>query len=452
MHIDRLSNKNSGASLFVRQTQKSINKPKGYLRKQPFLVLLLSCHIALSEVPLAQHWLRRGSVLRSSGYVELPGSFSPFTSKEWKQGRVDYEAPPEASLSERSAMPNRRSASAALSVARRGSALRSSGCVVGPPCWSPGMTIAGSEIREWVYTSSTPDADTMVGSISGIAVSLTLDTFFKIFGLVNGEEDINLESFEYEEMLTLMGYCGDNPNKLLKKHLSAGYKFLANVVGKVLLGKHTAHDHITRQQFLVMSAVVNKKAVNCAKILFNLIKKKNNKKEVCFGRILGIFFNTKATESLVAPTIFINASKRLTCALFGRWERTIPKPSKASSSKTSESTRAVPTTPHPAEESSIPSLDQTLSSSLQQISSAPASLPIPPASPIHPASLVHQPTSPQSPIISSLVQQQQPLEQSQSPDSTTPPLSPFHIIFKISLLYPLSTFFHPQADLQMNQC
>ncbi|KAK8923756.1 Homeobox-leucine zipper protein HOX32 [Platanthera zijinensis] len=195
------------------------------------------------------------------------------------------------------------------------------------------MKIAATEIREWVFTLSTPDVDTLIGTISGNSVSLTPDVLTKIFGLLNGEEELEIDTAEFDEVLIRMGYSGDTPNKLLKKHLSADYKFLVDVVGKA-----------------------------------------------------------KAAESLVSPTIFINASKRLTCALFRRWEKNISKPSKASSSRPSEGTRAAPATPHPADDVSIPPpppLIQTPSTTFQHPSISHEHQPTPPASPIHISSPVH---------------------------------------------------------------
>ncbi|KAK8936852.1 hypothetical protein KSP39_PZI012530 [Platanthera zijinensis] len=217
------------------------------------------------------------------------------------------------------------------------------------------IKLPATDIKEWVFTLTSPDADTITGTISGTLVTLNPGVLSEIFGLINVEDDIELDGSEYDNMLSKMGHSAGNPNKLLKKNLSVEHKFLADVVGKILLGKHTAHDYITKHQFLVMCALVNKK-------------------------------QEKAHELLVSSTVFINASKRLASALFGKWERTISKPSRASSSSTaSESTRAVPATPQPIEEVPIP---PPPSSTLLPTTPSPQQ---PPASPMH------QPTPPASP-------------------------------------------------------
>ncbi|KAK8956569.1 hypothetical protein KSP39_PZI000996 [Platanthera zijinensis] len=178
----------------------------------------------------------------------------------------------------------------------------------------------------------------MVGTISGNQVILTPVLISELFDLVNRDDSLDQDCSEYRTMLARMGHPDEVPAKLLKKNLSVQYKFLADIVGKVLLGKHSTHDNINRQQFAIMSSLVNGKSVNWADLFFELIRRKSSKKEVCFGRILGIFLLEKAPKLMVSQTQFINASKKMVSSLFGKSDRTIPRPSSAS--RTSEDSRA----------------------------------------------------------------------------------------------------------------
>ncbi|KAK8952161.1 hypothetical protein KSP39_PZI004170 [Platanthera zijinensis] len=204
----------------------------------------------------------------------------------------------------------------------------------------------------------------------------------------NGSDEYEQDYAEYGRMLLEMGHAEGIPSKLLKVNLSIGFKFLADLVGKVLLGKHSAHDNINRHQFALMSALVNKKEINWAGLLFDLIRKKNNKKEVMQGRLIGFFLSQKASQLLGSVPTAINASKRIDSSLFSKCKRVIQKPSKANYAPiTSESTRA-------SEVASLPSEEILASSSLPSTSiathSSPVNHPSPPASPT-PAHLAETP-------------------------------------------------------------
>ncbi|KAK8967516.1 hypothetical protein KSP40_PGU015611 [Platanthera guangdongensis] len=110
------------------------------------------------------------------------------------------------------------------------------------------IKISANEIREWVFTSTAPDAHTMIDIINGNQVTLTPEVLSEIFDLASGEDEMELDNDEYENMLSKMGHSEGKLNKLLKKNLSVQYKFLVDIVGKVLLGKHIAHDYITIHQ------------------------------------------------------------------------------------------------------------------------------------------------------------------------------------------------------------
>lgn len=214
---------------------------------------------------------------------------------------------------------------------------------------------------------------------------------------------MEMSNEEFDSMLDRMGFSGANPKHLLKKNLSIEYKFLADIVGKVLLGKHTAHDYITRHQFLLMGALVNQKNINWGVVLFDCIKKKVSKMSVGHGRVLGIFLMDKYPEIVVSQPVHINASKRITCALFDKWARTINRPSRVTpSSRTSEISRAVTATPStPLEE--IPSHLSSLphsTPSLQQNQAA-----IPSSSHIEDLTILEEPSSTllSSPLITTTI-------------------------------------------------
>ncbi|KAK8939093.1 hypothetical protein KSP39_PZI011550 [Platanthera zijinensis] len=190
------------------------------------------------------------------------------------------------------------------------------------------MKIAADEFKEWVFTAHNLDQNTLVGTISGTQVSLSPTLLTEVFHLSTGDDSVELSREEFASMLDRMGHSVENPNKLLKKNLSIEFRFLADIVGKVLLAKHSAHDTISRYQFCLMGALVDKKHLNWGEIFFDLINKKINKSFVNFGRILGVFLHSRCPKLLVSNGMHINATKRLTCALFGKWDRQIIKPTR----------------------------------------------------------------------------------------------------------------------------
>ncbi|KAK8952132.1 hypothetical protein KSP39_PZI003057 [Platanthera zijinensis] len=200
------------------------------------------------------------------------------------------------------------------------------------------MKIAADEIKEWVFTAHNLDQNTLVGTISGTQVSLSPTLLTEVFHLSTGDDSVELSGEEFASMLDRMGHSAENPNKLLKKNLSIEFRFLSDVVGKVLLAKHSSHDTISRYQFCLMGALVDKKHLNWGAIFFDLIKKKINKSFVNFERILGVFLHSRCPELLVSNGMHINASKRLTCALFGKWDRQIIKPTRTT---TASGTRTI---------------------------------------------------------------------------------------------------------------
>ncbi|KAK8949570.1 hypothetical protein KSP39_PZI005750 [Platanthera zijinensis] len=228
------------------------------------------------------------------------------------------------------------------------------------------MKLAADEIKEWVYTVHNLDQNTMVGSISGTQVSRTPALLTEVFQLSTGHDTVELSREEFSTMLDRMRHSAANPNKLLKKNLSVEYRFLADVVGKVLLAKHSAHDTISRYQFCLMAVIVDKKHLNWGGLIFDLIKKKINKNLVNFGRILGLFLHNRCPQLLASNGMHINASKRLSCALFGKWDRQIAKPSRGPTATTTSGTRTVPVTSPQA------------TSPLEELSASSSSPPSPP--------------------------------------------------------------------------
>ncbi|KAK8923758.1 Annexin D1 [Platanthera zijinensis] len=194
-------------------------------------------------------------------------------------------------------------------------------------------------------------------------VSLTSAIFTEVFELENGNDSMELSNEEYDAMLDRMGHSSENASKLLKVDLAIEFRLLADVVGKVICAKRTAHDAISRHQFCIMAALLDKKHLNWGEILFDLVKKKVNKTYVHFGRVLGLLLHHICPQLLVSSK-HINASKRLTCALIGKWDRKITNPRAAAAMKTSTETRTVVvTSPQPSDlvEEAMPSI--TISSS-----------------------------------------------------------------------------------------
>ncbi|KAK8954078.1 hypothetical protein KSP39_PZI002579 [Platanthera zijinensis] len=227
------------------------------------------------------------------------------------------------------------------------------------------------EIKEWVYTSSSNE-ESMTGTIGGEEVILTPAVLTEIFGLINGQEEYDQDTQEYSRMLLELGHAESIPFKLLKISFPMKIKFLAELVGKVLLGKHSAHNNITRQQFALMCAIANRKAINWAGIIFELIRRKNSKKEVTLERVIEIFLREKYPQLLGTVSTSINASKKMDPSLFIKWRRNIQKPSPAGVAPVpSENTRTVTVTLHLIEEgSSISPIPSTSASELPSTSIA----------------------------------------------------------------------------------
>ncbi|KAK8939176.1 hypothetical protein KSP39_PZI011715 [Platanthera zijinensis] len=259
------------------------------------------------------------------------------------------------------------------------------------------MKIASDEIKEWCYSATDENENSVIGFIRGTQVQLSPALLTEVFHLSSGEDSIELSGEDYDSMLDRMGHNAVNPNKLLKKNLSLEFQFLADVVGKVLLAKHSTHDTISRYQFCLMGALLGKKHLNWGSIFFNLIKKKINKTAVSFGRILGVYLHYRCPELLTSSGMFINASKRLSCALFSKWDRQIINPTRATAPLPS-GTRTASVTP-PAEVlpaslpppavsspafSSSPSVSTITISSPNTISSPVSSPPVSTSEEFHP--------------------------------------------------------------------
>ncbi|KAK8935348.1 hypothetical protein KSP39_PZI014013 [Platanthera zijinensis] len=284
------------------------------------------------------------------------------------------------------------------------------------------------EIKEWAFTSSSTD-DSMTGTISGEEVILTPAVVTDIFGLINGEEDYEQDTQEFGRMLVELGHAEGIPMKLLKVNFPFKIKFLAELVGKVLLGKHSAHDNITRQQFALMCAIVNQKKIDWAGVMFDLIRKKNGKKEVTLGRVIGIFLKEKYPQLLSSTAITINASKKMDPNLFSKWKRTFVKPALTGvAPATSESTRTDSVAPHPVEAGSA--LSRPSSSAMQsasvEVPSTSAEVRLSP-SPVRETATVALPSPPASPLPSHQARISAPsFDLLGSERIPTPPLSPIH--------------------------
>ncbi|KAK8933303.1 hypothetical protein KSP39_PZI015672 [Platanthera zijinensis] len=109
------------------------------------------------------------------------------------------------------------------------------------------------------------------------------------------------------------------------------------------------------------------KHLDWGSIFFTLIKKKINKNAVSYGRILGVFLHNRCPDLLTSSGMFINASKRLSCALFSKWDRQIINPSRAAAPLHSD-TRTISVTP-PAEE--MPASSPPPAISTQAVTSSP---------------------------------------------------------------------------------
>ncbi|KAK8934099.1 Methylthioribose kinase [Platanthera zijinensis] len=268
------------------------------------------------------------------------------------------------------------------------------------PIMTTRMKIASEEIKEWCYTATDETENSVVGTIKGTQVLLSPALLTEVFQLSTGEDSIELSGEEYDSMLDRMGHNAVNPHKLLKKNLAIEFQFLADVVGKVLLAKHSAHDTISRYQFCMMGDLLDKKHLDWGSIFFTLIKKKINKNVVSYGRILGVYLHNRCPDLLTSSGMFINASKRLSCALFSKWDRQIINPSRAAVPLHS-GTRTISVTP-PAEELPASSPISTSTSSISIIPSSEPTIPSPPSSTfsvsatIPPSTFV--PTSTQAPL------------------------------------------------------
>ncbi|KAK8957907.1 hypothetical protein KSP39_PZI000068 [Platanthera zijinensis] len=201
-----------------------------------------------------------------------------------------------------------------------------------------------SEIKEWSLTTVISDNNTLTGKVSGNEVAISPQIISEVFNFAAGDDDIELSVEEYALMLDRMGHAAGNPSKLLKVNLAIEYRLLADITGKVICAKRTAHDAITRHQFCLMAALMDKKHPNWGLIVFEMIKKKLDKNSVHFGRVLGLILNHCCPQLLVSSKKHINASKRLTCALIGKWDRRIVNPRAAAAMKSSADTRTVEVT------------------------------------------------------------------------------------------------------------
>ncbi|KAK8952014.1 hypothetical protein KSP39_PZI004852 [Platanthera zijinensis] len=198
-----------------------------------------------------------------------------------------------------------------------------------------------SEIKEWCLTTIVSDNNSLTGKISGNEVAISPQVITEAFNFAAGDDDIELSVEEYTLMLDRMGHAAGNPSKLLKINLAIEYRLLADITGKVICVKRTAHDAITRHQFCLMAALLDKKHPNWGLIVFEMLKKKLDKNSVHFGRVLGLILNHCCPQLLVSSKKHINASKRLTCALIGKWDRRIVNPRAAAAMKSSADTRTV---------------------------------------------------------------------------------------------------------------
>ncbi|KAK8913616.1 hypothetical protein KSP39_PZI023921 [Platanthera zijinensis] len=93
------------------------------------------------------------------------------------------------------------------------------------------------------------------GTIASTEVKITVEIIQETFTLSPGKDVVELSDSEIKEVLQVMHFSREKPIHL-KIDLSEEYRFLVNIVGKVLISKISAYDVIPRAQLPLMGLLV----------------------------------------------------------------------------------------------------------------------------------------------------------------------------------------------------
>ena len=132
-----------------------------------------------------------------------------------------------------------------------------------------------------------------------------------------------------------MSYTKKNlkPKGTKKKQFLQDFEFLADIVGKCILCKDSAHDSISELQLKIMSAITMEKKINFGAVLMDWISKwfedaeqrKAARKplhKMFYGRFISILLKKKMKKHIGEKEgDNLNVNWKITMKLFENWKR-----------------------------------------------------------------------------------------------------------------------------------
>lgn len=106
------------------------------------------------------------------------------------------------------------------------------------------------------YQNGSYANDEIKTKVNGVTLTYEPKKVGMLLGFVN-KKDIGFDKVNTEKGLDFMDYKKKNPeiNGYKKKDFPQGFKFLADIMGKCIIYKDSAHDSISEFQLQVMSAI-----------------------------------------------------------------------------------------------------------------------------------------------------------------------------------------------------
>ena len=174
-------------------------------------------------------------------------------------------------------------------------------------------------VREF-YANGVYDEETFTTSMKGTSLHLRAKEVNRALGFLN-DGITSLSAISGSEGLHRMHHRKEERfHGLKKKEFPQKYEFLADIVGKCILCKDSAHDSVSDIQLKVMTANVKRHQLNYGAILLSWMGKKSqekNPKKVFFGRFISILLKKFLKEQIKdAEGDPLNVNKRITQRLF----------------------------------------------------------------------------------------------------------------------------------------
>lgn len=180
-----------------------------------------------------------------------------------------------------------------------------------------------SDLVRDFYNNGVFENGVLTSSVRGFSLRLKAKDFNRALGFVNdGLTSVNAISGS-EGLQRMRHHKIERLHGLKKKEFPQKYEFLADIVGKCILCKDSAHDSVSDLQLRIMTAIVQRRQINYGALLLEWIGKRvqeQSTRKMFFGRFISILLKKLLKEEISENEgEALNVNKKITQRLFANW-------------------------------------------------------------------------------------------------------------------------------------